>query len=749
MRPNTYQITATVKGADIPDSNITIPLTIVPRPLPHQMPVILWENFPIDYNQLKAIGYTGKLNAGMADYEANWAKAAPTPPPPKQMKEIRHLLDDAMASQFDIYDTLQPGRFVPDAYKRKDRDGKILNNTDGLYPKVQQYVYDNGAAVMNAFGDIPGLKGALIIGEGRDGTAPSFNDVDKETYRKFSGQEIPPEITAARGVDYHQLPDFPSSRIVPDDNPILTYYKWFWKVGDGWNTLRSRLSDGFRSARRQDFFVWTDPATRVPSTWGSGGSVDMLNQWTYTYPNPLKSDLATNELFAMAAGRPGQKVMNMVQIIWYRNQTTQKPAPGKETAWEKAAPNAPFISIAPDHLSEATWLELAYPVSAIANHGWGSLGDQLGFNTGAYVTTNVETRRRMTDLYKNVVKPLAPTLLQVPDYKTGVAFLESFASQMFAGTGTYGWGGGWGADSYMIARYAGLQPQIIYDDTIQKQGLDSYKVLFLTDCPVLSQSVADAIIKFQRRGGIVIGDEDLPPGIQPDILLPKVRRIQPKETKKLLQERAASLLAELDPFYENPVESSNPDVITRLRQFGDSQYIFAINDNRTYGDYVGQYKMVMEKGLPAQTQITLNRTDGFVYDLMKHQPVQTSRVEGKVLFPVNLDGGEGDVFLVTAKPVGKLQISAPVSVKCGQSIPVKVLLPDNAGKILPAVIPLKITIRDANGQIAEKSGYYGAANGQLDLSLDIATNDSIGQWQVEATESLTGQKQIAHFSVTK
>jgi hypothetical protein len=753
LRPAGYQVTAVAQNAakKLLGNTLNFPLTIVPRPLPHQMPIVMWASATNDYKQLTDIGYTGEL-VNMADYGRIWDNGnSGTSMPDDAVTAMRKKLDDMMAAQVGGLATLTPGRVAASLhpeFNRTDRNGKKVNNTDGLYPEIQKFSYNTGAAVARTFGDMPGWKGALIHTEVRDGSTPSFNDIDKKAYRNFSGQEIPPRILSARGISYTALPVFPSNRIVADDYPLLQYYKWFWKEGDAWPKLNSEVNNGLKSTGRNDIFTWFDPSVRAPSIWGSGGNVDFLNQWTYTYPDPLKVGLATDEQFAMAEGRPRQKVMNMIQIIWYRSQTTGTPVKGQETEWEKVSPDAKFISIAPDQLSEGTWLELSRPVQAIANHGWGSLGDHLGFSQGSYVTTNVDTRKRMTDLYQNVVKPLGPALLQVPDYKTDVAFLESFASQMFANTGTYGWGGGWGADSYMIARYAGLQPRIVYDETIQQKGLDQYKVLFLTDCPVLTQSVAGAIKKFQQRGGIVIGDENLAPGITPDILLPSVLRGAPDAAKALLLKKATELRNELDTFYRHPVDSSNPEIITRLRQFGNSQYVFTVNDHRTYGDYVGQYKKVMEKGLPAGAQITLNTMpSGAVYNLMNHHQVPTTRIMGKVQFPVSLNGGEGNVFLVTPKPVGKLQVSVRTSVKQGGNIPVKVLLADNAGKTLNAVIPLHIVIHDTQGRIAEKSGYYGAANGSLNLDLNIAPNDVKGKWHIDVTEALTGQTVTQHFEV--
>jgi len=752
LRPDSYQVSAVVQNAqnkDIGDA-MNFPLTIVPRELPNKTPIVMWAGATSDYKQLTDIGYTGEL-VSMANYGQIWKDGSGPAMTEDQTTAMRKKLDEMMAAGVGGLATLSPSRVVPDLhpeFDRTDRAGKKVENADGLYPEVQKFNYDTGAAVARTFGDMPGWKGALIHSEIRDHTAPSFNDIDKKAYHDFSGQDIPSIITSSRGVTYQGLPNFPANHIVADDDPILKYYKWFWKEGDAWPKLNSQVNDGLKSTGRNDIFTWHDPAVRVPSIYGSGGNVDFLNQWTYTYPDPLKVGLATDELFAMAEGHPGQKVMNMIQIIWYRAQTTGTPVKGQETEWEKVSPDAKFISIAPDHLSEGTWLELARPVQSIANHGWGSLGDKLGFSQGSYITTNLDSRKRMTYLFQNVVKPLQPALRQVPDHPADVAFLESFASQMFAGTGTYGWGGGWGADSYMIARYAGLQPQIIYDETIQEKGLSQYKVLFLTDCPVLTQSVADAIKKFQQNGGIVIGDDNLAPGISPDILMSKINRTTPDATKALLIKNAAQLRGELDTFYQHPLESSNPEVITRLRQSGDGQYVFTVNDHRTYGDYVGQYKKVMEKGLPSQTQITLNTMpQGSVYDLMNHKQVPTTRILGKVQFPVSLNGGEGNVFLVTPKPIGKLVVTSPSSVNLGKSIPVKVLLSDNSDKTLDAIVPLKVTIRDSKGRVAEKSGYYGAAKGLLNLNLDIATNDVKGKWQIEVTEALTGQTVTRNFDV--
>jgi hypothetical protein len=247
-------------------------------------------------------------------------------------------------------------------------------------------------------------------------------------------------------VDWKKIEGFPKDRVIPDDDPIYRYYKWYWKQGDGWNGLNTVLHKALKeTVRRKDFWTWHDPAVRVASVFGSGGAVDVISQWTYTYPDPIRIGLATDELLAMASGADHkQDVMKMTQIIWYRSQTAPKPEPGKpapayQAAWEREQPDAPFITIPPMHLREAFWTKMARPIKGIMYHGWQSLVP-VNAHSG-YRFTNPETRHELARLIRTVVRPLGPALKKITEVPSDVAFYECFASQVYARRGTYGWGG--------------------------------------------------------------------------------------------------------------------------------------------------------------------------------------------------------------------------------------------------------------------------------------------------------------------
>jgi hypothetical protein len=321
---------------------------------------------------------------------------------------------------------------------------------------------------------------------------------------------------------------------------------------------------------------------------------------------------------------------------------------------------------------------------------------------------------------------------------------------MFALKGTYGWNGGWTGDAYLIMHYAQLQPQIVYDETIERDGLDQYQVLVMVDCDVLTATVAEQVKAFQARGGIIIGDEKLAPAIKPDILMQSHAR--PKEAdqaRALLLQRAAQLRTELDPHFRRYGQSDNPDVITRFRQWGSTDYLFTINDLREFGDYVGHHGLVMENGLPSDATVTVNRPAGYVYDLVAGRQVQAQTERDRLMIPVALGPCEGRVLMITERPIAQVNITGADTVARGGKLTLAVTVADEAGQAVDAVVPVHVEIQDAASQVAEFSGYYGAADGKMQIELDIAPNDVPGVWSVRATELASGRDAVGYFRVSR
>lgn len=732
---------------------LRIPVAIKPRPLPLRMPVVMWgiggtEGVLKEMSRLKEIGFTHCLGL-RADMQKIWdEQASSLPGSDLEIQAGREMLDAALDNDVRIVVPLSPGSWLRRAevgrpFLRIDRNGNHYGREDisGLFQPVQDFCFNVGSAVGKAYGDHPALDGALLHTEVRGASQVSFHSLEVEAFRAATGLGIPSEVTVKNGVQYQKLPDFPADRVIPDDHPILQYLAWFWTRGDGWNNLSTQLHKGLKQEiSRENFWTFYDPAVRVPSIGSSGGEVDVVSHWTYSYPDPVRIGLCTDELFEMArsSGRH-QDVMKMTQLIWYRSQTApiNAAAEAERSPWVDQDPDAAYITIAPMHLREAFWWKIARPIRGIMYHGWQSLVETD--HPGAYRHTNPNTRSELQRLVKTVAVPLGPTLLQIPDAESDVVFLESFTSQMFARRGTYGWNRSWAGDMYHILMYSQLQPRVMYEESLLAGGLNGAKVLVMADCDVLTESVAQAIRKFQAQGGLIVADAEVCPGITPDFTLQRFSRTkQANVDRNALQAAAVKLRTWLDQNYSRSLDSSNPDVVTRRRVFGTTDYLFAVNDAREFGTYVGNYDLVMEDGLPSQTTLSVARNTGFVYDLLSQQQLNAATEAGHLKLPLQLGPCDGRLLMVTQRPIREVTVTAPEVAERGQTVDVGIAVTDGESA-LDAVIPVHVKVTDPEGVPGEFTGYYGAADGRLRLSLTFAPNDRSGLWQIHVRELASGK----------
>ncbi|MCA1964611.1 MAG: hypothetical protein LDL31_11750, partial [Prosthecobacter sp.] len=730
---------------------------IVPR-LPPRLPVVMWGANAEETSRLRDIGFThfiGLRDVGAAEM---WREKKLLPPGDEAtLARNRQMLDEALRQGLEVIASLSPMDVLKadPANLRIDRAGKPYARQDicASIPEFAPFFQTVGESIARAYGSHPAFTAALINTEVRDHNAPSFNPIDLENYRKFSGGDIPPEVMNKWGVDHTKLKDFPPDRVIPDDHPILKYYRWFWTVGDGWNGLHSALSKGVKSHGRRDFWTFFDPAVRQPSISGAGGSVDVLSHWTYTYPDPQRIGLATDQLFAMsdATGRR-QQVMKMTQLIWYRSQTAPigSKAPGELVAWEDQDPEAAYITIAPMHLREAFWTKLARPVQGIMYHGWQSLVDCPG-STSSYRFTNPHTAPVLRQLIQEVARPLGPTLMKIPAERTEVAMLESFTSQMFARRGGYGSNMGWSSDFWQAMQHAHVQVDILFEESLLKGALSGRKILLMPECDVLTKGVVGKIAEWQRRGGKIVADEFLCPGLKADVVIPSFKRVKnAAQDKASVLALAATLPEKMRAIGWQPSLSvDQPEIILRTRRSGEALYIFAINDRREPGTYVGQHGLVMENGLPTSGTLTLHQESASVYDLTRHGLIVPRRdAEGRLTWPVELGPAEGRIFMVIPKPLLQLALDVPATATCGNTAKVTATLTTTDEAAAPGHVPLQVEIQDANGVRAEGSGWYAMEKGRLEISLDLAPNEDPGTWQVRVRELASGMEAVKWMQVT-
>ena len=64
------------------------------------------------------------------------------------------------------------------------------------------------------------------------------------------------------------------------------------------------------------------------------------------------------------------------------------------------------------------------------------------------------------------------------------------------------------------------------------------------------------------------------------------------------------------------------------------------------------------------------------------------------------------------------------------------------------MIPVEVSIEDAEGRLAEFSGYRALVDGKQDFQIQIAPNDKAGIWCVRVKELASGKSTSTFFRVS-
>ena len=621
------------------------------------------------------------------------------------------------------------------AYGRIDKKGEKIPGKeviDATNPKYLAAVRRAVEAQTKAVGDHPALVGTLTESETRGFVQPTFTPEMRAAWRAHAGCDVPEETNGRNPIPWQKLKDFPKDRIVPDDYPLLEFYRWQWRAGDGWTGYLDMVADTFAKNCAKPVVSLYDPTLRTLSQWGNiGGKVSHLNHWTYVYPEPYRIGYNIAELQAAARGNPGQKVLAMIQAISKRSVIAPKTEhPAGEPAWAKEMPECGYPTTPPDMVQEAMWHVFARQTDGIGFHGWNALYDDgQRATTKGYGLGNGETINRIGKLFAEVGVPLGPLFRALPERAPKVAVVESCAAQVLSGSISYGVHN-YFSDTIFIADAANLSPYVLYEDEIKAWGIPAgVETLILPKCSVLTRTSYERIAAFQKRGGRLVADDQLLPALKADATYVSVqeearnmkgdfddgivRKAQDAEVRdRSMWSAAAKLKAAVGGRLY--VDCTAPEVLVRARSYGTADYVFAINSKRTLGPYVGAWRRVLEKGLPNKGTVTVARKAGAVYDLVKHAAVPFRVEGGETRIDVAYETNDGRCFLVTERPLSGLKYELDGGKLTVTSSDKDVMIPirvDGFGKPFYAVVKDGAWFRDFGAAPDAAFGVSSLADG--------------------------------------
>lgn len=756
LKPGTYMLEV-VMGTGAQRVRKTKQLHIVPRS-PPMLPLIMEGAREEDLPHLQALActhWTGLTNAD-APYLG--------PNDRHHHLKVQPRMDAGLFSGLRTVAALAPWRIAMNDTRlhRINREGKSYDPPDlDAASGVAGLTVNSGQRLMVGFRDYQTWAGVWLNAAPRSTSQPGFSAAEREAYRKFSGQDIPPEVQSGGGVDWKSLAGFPTDRVLPDDHPVLRYYRWFWSTGNGWKAANEAWYQGMDKRRQERTDIWTlhDPTVRQPSIAGADGMVNYLGDQTLDARDPIMTGLCVDQLLAMGAAHSREiGIFGIMPLSWEREMVSPLGADGTAESIRLEDITAPArqISLSPAILKESLWMMLARPVKGLVCTGWPALRSGVD-NVSPIRATHPQAYAAFRDVADRVIRPLGPMLARRKPWHSPVVMLESFTSQMFAGRGLYRGTSPRTMEVWQALQRSHIQADIVYEELLSEGGLEGRQILIMTECDVLPAGVVETLKKWQQDGGKIIADEHLCPALKADALLsetpvpangtPNPTPVTPPPAPLSLPERLAQICKDLG--WQPRVTCDNPDVIIHASSTGEATCLFVINNSREAGTYVGQHGLVKENGLAVTASLNLGSDSINVYDLTRSAFVLPKREDNGLTIPLKLGPAEGRVFLLSSAPLLELNLELPETATCGNVAEARITLNTSGGRPMPAAIPVAVRIRDADGAPAEWDGHHVVEDGVLTLRLELAKNETPGTWEVHVRELASGMQTVKWMRIVR
>jgi len=652
---------------------------------------------------------------------------------------------------------------VTEAYALK-RDGKSLQDRASGYhgagqpranpwhPKVAETITNHFRKSLVAWKEHPAWRAALLNSESSREFDVYGNDYWLKMAEKELGFAVPGDVSHTWGAKGRPLPD---DGIVESDDPYYRFYRWWWERGEGQGQLHAKVAGAVKEVR-PDVVAWHDPLLRQPCVRGRLAGLDRVLHWAYAWPNVARFPLIADEL-RLAALEEQERIFNIQTIVW---GSVAIPRKGPHWCHLKRPGQLYLPAHSPSTVSEALWLVLSRGVSGVSFHGLetasrealepGSARKQVeGVGYRGYVYSNPDTLETIGTLNKRLVRPYGRILKRLSPARGQVAMLLSTANLVLTCRDAEDFVVDEAGHMYakLLAAHVPVDP--VYEVDLEREGLDGYKAVALPGCRVLPRHIYNIIRDFVAKGGIVIGDQHLVPKFASVVQLPRRHPAWGGEAP-LHEERVDQIpivRKALDAQITRYADCDSASVILSVMEDGPTRYLFAVNDLRRVGDYLGPWGKVLDDGVAQRTKLRVRRSQCVIYDALAQRTV-LDRTDGEWLtWDLQLGPGEGRMYVVRPSTISRVAVAGPETVTKGTIATVTVSVHTEKGTRAAGLVPLRVTIRGSQGIINDYSDYYVATDGTAKLTFPVARNEPSGDWCVEARELFGGVTGRIFFKV--
>ncbi|MFA6931487.1 MAG: hypothetical protein WCT05_14275, partial [Lentisphaeria bacterium] len=669
--------------------------------------VVLW-HWPatVHYNALEAdwscaiaqLDKLAEMGYQIAQFRANWALREPG--------LAARLIEAAMLRGIELGILIENGgggvfKMNPDLPPEAEllaADGSRNGLADAFHPAVQTQNRLLMERLLLLFRDFPSCTTLFLNSEVEDRLKLAFNPDTKAVHEQRLGFSLE-NVTRMDCIFSGAVPeaDYLSPGVIADSDVNYRFARYYFKEGDGF-TLMNRCMSEAAHRYRPDLKLISDPM-RNCSVYGRFAGIDAVSSWTYTNPDP-KAMLFIETLRREAA--PEKKAFLHTISLW--NYAGTLVPSGKDRF-----ARAQTLRMGPDRFSETAWLNFVRAPLAIGTY-FGSPIEPT-FEEGDPFIYSPETEKAIADFAARVLQPYGEFLSRTRQKPRRIAVLDSFASKVYGESPRpYNHYPNYAIyNFYILLAMAHLEADVIFEETIEQEGLDAYELLVLPACDTLPQSVYRKICTFAQNGGIILADQylraEIPDIIRLDFDFEHRKRVnanantcksdytvkddtnfrrQWKKTEvqgvpadidqQIMEKYAERLRTALDGLIQRDYDCSSPRILLNTREYGSIEYLTAVNDHRTWGKRCQKWKAMLEKGLSESACFTLNKPgfEPFIFEIISQTWISVEKAgTDSYQFSFTMPSAGGAIFAIYQQKPGPLQVSgtAPGSLQihCGIS----------------------------------------------------------------------------------
>ncbi len=745
-----YQLTLSVISDNKVLSNLEIPFNVAPPRRQNGMHLWHWPA-TVHYSALELSVESGKeqlkLLASMGfdwvQFRGNWAI--------RNFAHTVELIEEAMMLGIELGILIENSNGGQFRHLASDPEDARLITKDGIDPLLANAYHADIEhrnrsfieQLLTLFGEFPACTTLFLNSEIEDKLKLPFDPQSKERHLQELGFSVD-KVTSIDRIFCQKLPP-PESGVIADDDIEYLYAKYYFKKGDGFvHTNEIMAQTAYRM--RPDIITISDPI-RNCSIHHRFKNLSCSSSWTYTNPDP-KATLFTETLIREAT--PEQQLV-IPTITHWNYAGTLAPCGADRFAREQT------LRMGPDRYKECAWLNFSRGVKAIGNYFGSPIEPTL--RDGDPFIYSPKTEEAIGEFATQVMRPFGELAQKATAKPRKIAILDSFASRVYGSSpAPYNHYPNYTVyNFYTIVNMAHLEADIIFDEDVRSEFLSQYEILILPNCDVLTQSIYNTVVNFEKQGGKVVVDQyfraNIPNAIRFDFDFEyrkqvnananinnadfavkddthfrkewggkvETRGVTAEEDQKIIEEYTAQFRAIIDNCTTSrQIDCSTPKLLLHQREHGDSSYLFITNDNRTWDDRVGKYLSMLEQGVATTGSIkirvpNLNYT---IYELISKQKIEYTR--------------EGDyiVFNITIAPAsGAIIALYPNS-------PQPMYLKENTlyGGYTNGIQPVKLRWTQGEKE-SDYSNFYTIIDGKLELP----NRHENGDWQLEVTDLCSGE----------